>query len=149
MKLRVAATAIGAAAVTILAGSPAHAQAALKPYDHQDPYRSGCGNSARVVRTAAIKTRFNDKVGTVKLMWSGKCKTNWTEITTMSSASGTIRVYRNGAYNTFQFKKGNGGRHWGNMLYANNVCAWGSASIQWNGGRGGQTGTGTTSKACG
>ncbi|MCK2221136.1 YjfA family protein [Actinomadura sp. ATCC 31491] len=150
MKLRVVATAVGAAAVTLLAGSPAVAQAAaLKPYDHKDPYRSGCGNSARAVRTAPINSRANGRVGTIKLMWSGKCKTNWTEITTATSASGMISVYRNGASDTFHFKKGNGGRHWGNMLYANNVCAWGSATVQWNGGRGGQNGSGSTGKACG
>ncbi|MEW9547131.1 DUF2690 domain-containing protein [Nonomuraea sp. NPDC050783] len=147
MKLRVVATAVGAAAVTLLAGSPAHA--AMKPYDHKDPYRSGCGNSARVVRTAAITSRANGKVGTVKLMWSGKCKTNWVEISTGTSMSGTINVYTaDGRYDAFSFKKGNGGRHWGDMLWANNMCAWGGASVQWNGGRGGQNGAGTTGKAC-
>ncbi|WP_188191286.1 DUF2690 domain-containing protein [Nonomuraea sp. SYSU D8015] len=151
MKLRVAATAVGAAAaMALVAGSPAHAQAAHR-YDHKDPYRSGCGNSARVVETADIKSRIHGEVGTIKLMWSGKCKTNWVEIRTAKSATGTIRLYTGkgrttkvAKIDTFSFKKGNGGRHWGNMLYANNVCAWGSVSVQWNGGRGGQNGSGMT-----
>jgi hypothetical protein len=144
---RVAAIAVGA--VTLLAGSPAQAQAALKPYDHQDPYRSGCGNSARVVKTAAIKSRIHGEVGTIKLMWSGRCQTNWTEVKTASSARGTINVYTaDGRHNRFSFKAGNGGRHWGDMLSAKDMCAWGSVSIQWNGGNGGQNGQGTTGKAC-
>ncbi|MFB4282730.1 DUF2690 domain-containing protein [Nonomuraea sp. MTCD27] len=147
MKRRVAAIAIGA--MTLLAGSPAHAQAALKPYDHQDPYRSGCGNSARAVKSATIKSRAHGQVGTIKLMWSGRCKTNWIEIRTGTSMRGSISVYAaDGRYDTFRFKAGNGGRHWGDMLWANNMCAWGSASVQWGGGNGGQNGSGTTGKAC-
>ncbi|MER6514658.1 DUF2690 domain-containing protein [Nonomuraea sp. NPDC001636] len=149
MRVRVVATAIGALAAALVAVSPASAQAAAKPYDHQDPYKSGCGNSARVVKTAAINSRINGKVGTIKLMWSGKCKTNWTEISTASSATGSINIYTaDGRSDRFAFHAGNGGRHWGNMLWANNMCAWGGAAVQWNGGRGGQNGSGSTSKAC-
>ncbi|MFI6733952.1 DUF2690 domain-containing protein [Nonomuraea sp. NPDC050451] len=147
MKLRVTATVVGAVAAVLLAGGPANAQA--KPYDHQDPAKSGCWNSAKVVRSAVIKSRLEPNVGTIKLWWSGKCKTNWVEIRTASSATGTISVYaKDGRYDQFRFKAGNKGRHWGNMIWANNMCAWGSASIQWNGGRGGQNGSGTTGKAC-
>lgn len=148
MKFRVAATAMGAVAAVLLAGSPASAQA--KPYDHQDPAKSGCWNAAKVVRSAKINSRANGQVGTIRLWWSGRCKTNWIEVRTATSASGTINVYAaDGRYDRFSFKKGNKGRHWGNMIWANNMCAWGSASVQWNGGRGGQNGSGTTSKACG
>ncbi|MEO3798783.1 DUF2690 domain-containing protein [Nonomuraea sp. B1E8] len=137
------------AAAALFAGSPANAQAA-KPYDHQDPYKSGCGNSARAVKTAKIKSRAHGTIGTIKLMWSGRCKTNWTEIKVGASMSGTIKVYaRDGRYDTFSYKAGNGGRHWGDMIWANNMCAWGSATAQWGGGRGGQNGSGTTAKACG
>ncbi|MEV0382210.1 DUF2690 domain-containing protein [Nonomuraea sp. NPDC050643] len=147
MKRRVVAVVLGAA--TLLAGSPANAQAALKPYDHKDPYKSGCGNSARTVRTATINSKANGQVGTIKLMWSGKCKTNWIEVSTATSARGTISVYAaDGRYDRFSFKPGNKGRHWGNMIWANNMCAWGGVSVQWNGGKGGQNGAGTTSKAC-
>lgn len=147
MMRRVAAIAVGA--VTLLAGSPAQAQAALKPYDGQDPYRSGCGNSARVVKTAKIKSRVHGELGTIKLMWSGRCQTNWTEIKTASSARGTINIYTaDGRHNRFSFRAGNGGRHWGDMLWAKDMCAWGSVSIQWNGGNGGQNAQGTTGKAC-
>ncbi|GAB2917195.1 DUF2690 domain-containing protein [Nonomuraea fastidiosa] len=145
---RVLAVAIGAAA--ILASSPANAQAALKPGDHKDPYKSGCGNSARAVRTANISSRVHGTVGTIKLMWSGKCQTNWTEIKVGSSMVGTIHVYTaDGRHNSFRFKAGNGGRHWGDMLWGKDMCAWGSAFVQWGGGRGGQNAQGTTSKACG
>ncbi|PRX68445.1 uncharacterized protein DUF2690 [Nonomuraea fuscirosea] len=146
MMRRFAAIVVGA--VTLLAGSPAHAQSA-KPYDHKDPYKSGCGTSARVVKSAKITSRVNGEVGTIKLMWSGRCKTNWIEVKTGTSMTGTINVYtRDGRHDAFRFKRGNGGRHWGNMLWANNMCAWGSVSVQWNGGRGGQNGSGTTPKAC-
>ncbi|NRQ36170.1 DUF2690 domain-containing protein [Nonomuraea sp. NN258] len=149
MKVRVAASVIGAVATAVLAVTPVSAQAAAKPYDHQDPYKSGCGNSARVVKTAAIKSKINGKVGTIKLMWSGRCKTNWIEISTASSVSGSINLYTaDGRHDRFAFRKGNGGRHWGNMLWANNMCAWGGAAVQWGGGNGGQYGSGTTGKAC-
>ncbi|TDC06786.1 DUF2690 domain-containing protein [Nonomuraea longispora] len=148
VKLRVVAVVTGAVtAAALFAGSPANAQA--KPYDHQDPYKSGCGNSARVVKSAKIKSRANGTVGTIKLMWSGKCKTNWTEIKVGTTMSGTISVYaRDGRSDSFTYKAGNGGRHWGDMIWANNMCAWGSASVKWGGGRGGQNGSGTTGQAC-
>ncbi|MEV0348810.1 DUF2690 domain-containing protein [Nonomuraea sp. NPDC050680] len=150
MKLRVTAIAVGAVAAALLTISPASAQATAKPYDHKDPYTTGCGNSAKIVKTGSITSRANGKVGTIQLWWSGRCKTNWIEIRTATSASGSINVYTaDGRYDRFAFKKGNGGRHWGNMLWANNMCAWGGASVQWNGGRGGQNGAGTTAKACG
>ncbi|MFC4115414.1 DUF2690 domain-containing protein [Nonomuraea zeae] len=149
MKLRVAATAIGVAAVALFAASPANAQVAAQRYDHQDPYKSGCGNAARSVKSGKIISRANGQVGTIKLMWSGKCQTNWIEIRTATSANGIISVYAaDGRSDRFSFKAGNGGRHWGNMIRAKNMCAWGSASVQWNGGRGGQYGSGTTAKAC-
>ncbi|MFG1698400.1 DUF2690 domain-containing protein [Nonomuraea sp. NPDC049309] len=146
MKRRVLAVALGAA--VLLAGSPAHA--ALKPYDHQDPYKTHCGNYARAVRTGNITSRAHGTVGTIKLMWSSKCQTNWTEIKVGTTMVGTIHVYTaDGRHNSFNFKAGNGGRHWGDMLYGKDMCAWGSASVQWGGGRGGQNASGSTSKACG
>ncbi|GAA3241703.1 DUF2690 domain-containing protein [Nonomuraea helvata] len=146
MKLRVAAAAAGAMAAVLLAGTPANAQA--KPYDHQDPAKSGCWNAAKVVRTADIKMR-RESVGTIKLWWSFKCKTNWVEIRTSSAATGTISVFAgDGRNDKFSFKAGNKGKHWGNMIWANNMCAYGQASVRWNGGRGGQYGSGSTTKAC-
>ena len=149
MKFRVTAIAVGAVAAALLTVSPASAQTAAKPYDHQDPYKSGCGNSAKIVKTGSINSRLDGKVGTIQLWWSGRCKTNWIEIKTATSAHGSINVYTaDGRYDRFAFKKGNGGRHWGNMLWGNNMCAWGGASIQWGTGQGGQNGAGSTPKAC-
>ncbi|MER6943249.1 DUF2690 domain-containing protein [Nonomuraea sp. NPDC000554] len=146
MKFRVAATAIGAIAAALLATSPA--QAAARGYDHQDPYKSGCGNSARVVRTADLHNGA-DVVGTIQLMWSGKCKTNWVEIKTSERAHGTISVFtQDDRSDQFSYRAGNGGRHWGNMLRANNMCAWGQASAMWGGGQGHQNASGHTTKAC-
>ncbi|WP_171074285.1 DUF2690 domain-containing protein [Nonomuraea basaltis] len=145
MKLRVVATAIGAAAVALVVSSPASAQVVLSKYDHKDPYRSGCASVRRVVETAKINSRANGQVGTIRLMWSSKCKTNWIETTTPRSANGTISVYTAKKHDSFSFKSGRS-KHWGNMLEANNVCAWGSVSIQWNGGRGGQNGSGATDR---
>ncbi|MGN9836920.1 DUF2690 domain-containing protein [Nonomuraea sp. H19] len=132
MKLRVVATAIGAAAVALVASSPASAQA-LSHYDHKDPYKTGCASTARVVETATINRRGYGKAGSVKLMWSGKCKTNWIEATTPKSATGTIYVRTaDGRKDSYGFRSGRT-KHWGNMLMANNMCAWGGASIQWGG----------------
>lgn len=149
MMRRAAAIAVGA--VTLLAGTPAQAQAAVfHRYDHQDPYRSGCGNAARAVKSAKIASRVDGSVGTIKLMWSGRCQTNWIEVQTATSVSGTINLYTaDNRHDRFSFKAGNRGRHWGDMLWAKNMCAWGSVSVQWGGGTGGRNGQGTTPKACG
>ncbi|MFD1542115.1 DUF2690 domain-containing protein [Nonomuraea guangzhouensis] len=152
MKLRVTAIAVGAAAAALLTVAPVSAQAAAPKhyfYDHKDPYTTGCGNAAQVVRTGSLSNRVDGRVGTVQLWWSSKCKTNWIEIRTAASAHGTISVYTDDRYDRFSFKQGNGGRHWGNMLYGNDMCAWGSASVVFGSGRGGQNGAGTTPKACG
>lgn len=139
MKLRVAATAIGAAAVALIASSPASAQT-LSHYDHKDPYKTGCASGARVVETATINRRGYGSVGSLKLWWSSKCKTNWIEARTPRAATGTIFVRAaDGRRDSFTFKSGRT-RHWGNMIMANNMCAWGGASIQW----GGKSGFGMT-----
>lgn len=145
MKIRVVVTAVASIGLALFTATPANAHA----YDHKDPYSKGCGNSARAVRSAPIKSVANGEVGTVKLMWSSKCKTNWTEITTATSARGTVTVYTDRGYDRFSFKPGNGGRHWGNMMYAPGICAHAVAHVSWGGGNGGQNGSGATRKACG
>ncbi|NUR90122.1 MAG: DUF2690 domain-containing protein [Nonomuraea sp.] len=134
----------GAAAVaaSLLATVPADAAS----YRGKDPYKSGCGSYGYAVRTEAMKYR-GVKVGTIKLMWSPKCKTNWTEIKVHPSKSGTIWVdaAKQKAV-TFHYKAGNGGRHWGNMIPANNICAWGSATAV--GRNSGDVSSGKTGKAC-
>ena len=148
-KLSITVAALSAAAVALLTISPASA-ATGKQWDGQDPSLSGCGNTGRVVKTANLNSPINGKVGTIELWWSSSCQTNWTEIHTVTDGSGTISVYTaDGRANTFPYRAGNGGHHWGNMLWANNMCAWGSATVKWNGGAGGQNGSGTTAKACG
>ncbi|WP_433252448.1 DUF2690 domain-containing protein [Streptosporangium sp. CA-135522] len=145
VKIRAIAGAVTAAGVVLLTGSPASAHA----YDHEDPYRTGCNTTARAVRTASIESRVDGTVGTIKLMWSSGCRTNWTEIWTGASMRGTISVTTDRGGDRFTFRAGNGGHHWGNMMYAPGVCAWGSASVQWGSGAGGQNGSGTTGRACG
>ncbi|NUW30079.1 DUF2690 domain-containing protein [Nonomuraea sp. SMC257] len=150
MKLRAVVTAVGAVAAAVVVMSPAQAATAqARGYDHKDPYQTGCGNSARAVRTGNINSRLEGKIGTVKLMYSFSCKTNWIEINTITAGYGSITVQNaRGTIDTFQFRKGNGGRHWGNMVNGNNMCAWGSASVKWGSGMGGQVGTGGTGQAC-
>ncbi|MFC4011505.1 DUF2690 domain-containing protein [Nonomuraea purpurea] len=147
MKLRAVATAIGvAASVVLIAGSPAHAQAGPKQrYDHKDPYKAGCASTSRVVETAKLKSPMREEWGTVSLMWSRKCQTNWIKVKTSAKVTGTINLYtQDRRSDSFSFKKGNRGVHWGDMLWANDMCAWGSVTVQQNGGRGGQYATGST-----
>jgi hypothetical protein len=148
VKFRVTTVALSAVA-TLLAVAPASAQAAPSKYDHKDPYKSGCASTSWVVKRGTVKSRIDGTVGKMELWWSSKCKTNWVRIKVPTSAWGSISVYSDKKYDRFSFKKGNGGTHWGNMIEANNTCAWGGASIQWGSGRGGQNGQGTTPKACG
>ncbi|MFF4625365.1 DUF2690 domain-containing protein [Nonomuraea jabiensis] len=150
MQLRVVAIAVAAMTAVLPAGAPAYAQA--NAYDHQDPAESGCWNSAQVVRTGTlVRHRGHSAAGRIHLWWSPRCKTNWVEITTDAKASGTIYLYtgdrRRDAYD---YKPGNNGRHWGNMLRAPRTCAWGRVTVEWNAGRRNvQTGSGGTAKACG
>jgi Protein of unknown function (DUF2690) len=140
----------GLAAATALAltALPMSASGASS-YDHKDPYATGCATGSYAVRSAPIDSRALGNIGTVRLMWSPSCKTNWTDISVSSSAKGSIYVYRRngGAGNVDQFNYSSGRTHrWGNMLYAPGVCAWGSATVA---GAGGTNGSGATSKACG
>ncbi|NUT44150.1 MAG: DUF2690 domain-containing protein [Thermoactinospora sp.] len=137
-------TAGAALGVLALLAGPAHAHA----YDHKDPYATNCDEGATVSRTASIKNSGGDVLGTIYLYWSSKCKTNWTQIKVSTRAQGTIRLYTDGADDSFSYSAGNNGYHWGNMIYAPGVCAWGQATVNQGTGTANQ-GTGTTSKACG
>lgn len=93
MKLRAVVTAVGAVAAALVVMSPAQAATAqARGYDHKDPYQTGCGNSARAVRTANINSQLEGKIGTIKLMYSFSCKTNWIEINTITAGYGSITV---------------------------------------------------------
>ncbi|MFI6742626.1 hypothetical protein ACIBI9_57835 [Nonomuraea sp. NPDC050451] len=104
-----------------------------------------------MVRTGTlVRHHGHSAAGRIHLWWSPRCKTNWVEIKTDSKASGTIYLYTaDRKRDAYDYKPGNNGRHWGNMLRANKTCAWGEVTVQWNGGRNGQTGSGGTAKACG
>ncbi|MGW4966048.1 DUF2690 domain-containing protein [Nonomuraea sp. NPDC004186] len=150
MQLRVAAIAVATMTAVLPAQAPAYAQATA--YDHQDPADTGCWNSAQVVRTGTLaRHQPRGAAGRIHLWWSPRCKTNWVEIRTDSKASGTIYVYTvDNRRDAYDFKPGNNGRHWGNMLRAPRTCAWGRVEVEWNPGRRSvQTGSGGTAKACG
>ncbi|NUW41997.1 DUF2690 domain-containing protein [Nonomuraea rhodomycinica] len=149
MQLRVTAVTVAAAALGLLSGAPAQAQ--VRTYDHQDPARSGCWNSAHVARTGTlVRHHGHHPAGRINLWWSPRCRTNWVEVTTDSKAGGTIQLYTaDRRRDVFDFRPGNNGRHWGNMLQAARTCAWGEVTVRWNSGRALQTGSGGTAKACG
>ncbi|WP_327087335.1 YjfA family protein [Nonomuraea sp. NBC_01738] len=127
MKFKVVAIAAATLAVAALTASPAGAATAGHPYDGKDPYTAKCSSGSYAVRSASTRA------GTIKLMWSPRCGTNWTEIWVSPRKAGSIWVKRSGgkygyAVERFGYKAGRS-HHWGNMVYANNTCAWGSASV--------------------
>ena len=149
----------GAALATGLMSGAAHADsrsvarsaepASAHPYDGQDPYRSGCAKSkVNTGRKASLKNEIGDRLGTIRLFYSRHCGTNWGEVSVGTSASGTITVYTSTKSRSFTYRPGNGGHHWGNMVYApSGVCAKATGTVTAGAGRANK-GSGTTAKAC-
>ncbi|MEV4172562.1 MULTISPECIES: DUF2690 domain-containing protein [unclassified Nonomuraea] len=147
MRIRVAAVAVSVTAIASLgmAAGPASAH----PYDGKDPYRSGCANSkVNTGKKAALKNEIGDVLGTIRLYYSRRCGTNWGEVTVPKSASGSITVFTSRTSRSFSYRPGNGGHHWGDMVYApSGVCAKASGTVTAGIGRVNR-GSGTTPKAC-
>lgn len=147
MKTRViaAAAAAAAASTVVLTSLPASASS----LDGKDPYSTGCNSGAYSVKSAYINNQIGDALGTVYLYWSPSCKTNWTEIRVPTYGYGSANVYTDdGRSALFSYGAGNGGHHWGNMLYAPGVCAWGTGTVVTGTGTVNH-GSGSTVKACG
>jgi hypothetical protein len=143
--------AMAAAAALATAGLAAVAAptASAASLDGKDPYTTGCNGGSYSVKSASIKNELGDSLGTVYLYWSPSCKTNWTEARVSSIGTGSVNVYTDdGRSALFNYKAGNGGHHWGNMLYAPGICAWGQATVNNGTGRLNH-GSGSTARACG
>ncbi|SEF98839.1 Protein of unknown function [Nonomuraea solani] len=147
MKIRVAAVAVSAAAIStlLLNAGPASAH----PYDGKDPYRSGCAASKVYTgKSASLKNEIGDVLGTVRLYYSRRCGTNWGEVRVSKNATGHINVFTSKKSRSFVYRAGNGGHHWGDMVYApSGVCAQAQGSVTVGIGRVNK-GSGTTGKAC-
>jgi hypothetical protein len=140
-----AAAAAAATATVVLTSLPASAAS----YDGKDPYSTGCSSSAYSVKSASIKNQLGDPLGTVYLYWSPSCQTNWTEVRVPTTGSGSVNVHTDdGRSALFSYSAGNGGHHWGNMLHAPGVCAWGTGTVVTGTGTVNH-GSGTTARACG
>ncbi|MFI9553942.1 DUF2690 domain-containing protein [Nonomuraea endophytica] len=150
--MRIRAAVAGVAATGALLAMMSPAAHAARNYDKQDPYKSGCAASGIVSKQSTLVQKGSGKkYGTIKLMWSRKCKTNWTEVWVSPLDTGIIRVIlakpnSNGNRMVqFTYGKGNGGHHWGDMIEGARICAWGYAVAKhtksWANGR--------TAEACG
>ncbi|WP_165977687.1 DUF2690 domain-containing protein [Nonomuraea diastatica] len=148
MKIHVAAAAVSVTAIStlLLSAGPASAH----PYDGKDPYRSGCAASKVYTgKKASLKNEIGDSLGTVQLYYSRRCGTNWGEARVSKHGTGQITVFTSSRNISFTYRAGNGGHHWGDMVYApSGVCAKASASVSNGIGRVNK-GSGTTGKACG
>lgn len=148
MKIRVAAVAVSVAAISsvMMTAGPASAHS----YDGKDPYSSGCAKSKVYTgKKASLKNELGDILGTVKLFYSRRCGTNWGEIAVAKNSVGNITVSTSKKSISFNYRAGNGGRHWGNMVYApSGTCAWARGSVNNGAGRLNHAAA-TTGKACG
>lgn len=118
---------IAATASTALLSATAVADA--HALDGKDPYTTGCADSISRGPAFDLDDRHGNPVGTIRLMWSNFCKTNWTEIWVPVTAYGTITVSATGKDPiSYNYSAGNGGHHWGDMRYAPGICAWGNAT---------------------
>ncbi|NRQ33706.1 DUF2690 domain-containing protein [Nonomuraea sp. NN258] len=137
-----AGAALGALALLV---SPAYAHA----YDHKDPYATNCDEGASKRLTVPIKNSGGEQLGTLYLYWSAKCKTNWVQIKVSSRATGVIRIWtEDGRSDSFTYKAGNNGWHWGNMLWAPGICVWGTATANQGSGSANQGKGATGRSAC-
>ncbi|MFI7231020.1 DUF2690 domain-containing protein [Nonomuraea angiospora] len=123
--------------------------ASAHPYDGQDPYRSGCAKSkVNTGKKASLKNEVGDHLGTIRLFYSRHCGTNWGEVSVATGSSGTITVYTSTKSRSFNYRPGNGGHHWGNMVHApGGICAKAMGTVTAGAGRANK-GSGTTAKAC-
>ncbi|MFI6320375.1 DUF2690 domain-containing protein [Nonomuraea sp. NPDC050556] len=144
MKIRVVAVA-AVASIAVLA-APANANSLAG----KDPYRSGCADTKVYTgKKAYLKNELGDPLGVVKLFYSRKCGTNWGELWVAKNGTGSITVSTSKKSASFVYKAGNGGHHWGDMVYApSGVCAWAKATVSLGTGRVNH-GAGTTGRACG
>jgi hypothetical protein len=144
-KFAIAAAAALATAGLAAAATPANAYS----LDGKDPYTTGCHSGSSVVRTASIRNELQESMGTLSLYWSPTCKTNWSEVTVPNYGYGSVNVYTaDGRSAIFNYSAGNGGHHWGNMLYASGICAHGTGTVVTGTGRVNH-GSGSTTNACG
>ncbi|MFI7699369.1 DUF2690 domain-containing protein [Nonomuraea sp. NPDC049480] len=139
----------GAAHAASLSAERTAGPESAHPYDGKDPYRSGCAKTkVNTGKKASLKNEVGDHLGTIRLFYSRHCGTNWGEVSVARSASGTITVYTSTKSRSFTYRPGNGGHHWGNMLYApSGVCAKATGTVTAGTGRANK-GSGTTAKAC-
>ena len=148
MKTRVivaAAAAAAAASTVVLTSLPASASS----LDGKDPYSTGCNSGAYSVKSSYITNQLGDALGTAYLYWSPSCKTNWTEVKVPTYGYGSANVYTDdGRSALFSYSAGNGGHHWGNMLHAPGICAWGTGTVVTGTGSVNH-GSGSTARACG
>ncbi|MEU6782150.1 DUF2690 domain-containing protein [Nonomuraea angiospora] len=140
----------GAAQAASLPVANTAGSASAHPYDGKDPYRSGCARSrVNTGKKASLRNEVGDRLGTIRLFYSRQCGTNWGEVSVATRASGTITVFTSKKSRSFTYRPGNGGHHWGNMVYApSGVCAKATGSVTAGIGRANK-GSGTTPKACG
>ncbi|MGV9382377.1 DUF2690 domain-containing protein [Nonomuraea sp. NPDC003707] len=126
------------------------APASAHPYDGKDPYTTGCANTkVNTGKKASLKNEVGDSLGTIRLFYSRRCGTNWGEVSVAKGGSGAITVFTSKTSRSFSYRPGNGGHHWGNMVYApSGVCAKATGSVTTGIGRANK-GSGTTPKACG
>ncbi len=148
MKIHVAALAVSAAAISTLLLSTGPASA--HPYDGKDPYKSGCANSKVFTgKKASLENEIGDSLGAIRLYYSRRCGTNWGEAQVPKNATGSITVFTGSKRVSFTYRAGNGGHHWGDMVYApSGVCAKASGTVAAGTGRVNR-GSGTTAAACG
>lgn len=147
MSIHRAALAVSAAAIASLAMTAAPASA--HPSDGKDPYTTGCaGSKVDTGKKAALKNEVGDRLGTVRLFYSRRCGTNWGEVSVSRNGHGTITVFTGTKSRSFTYRAGNGGHHWGDMVYApSGICAKATATVTTGAGRANK-GSGTTPKAC-
>jgi Protein of unknown function (DUF2690) len=127
-----ATAALGIGSLAVFTGA-ASAQL-VHPYDGTDPAATGCANTAHQAASVAVDG------GTLQLMWSTSCHTNWARFTGGNVGSVAVWVYRQADNQWCGDQTGNGcgGQWWTNGAYSNQLFGCNYAELAeveiWNNG---------------
>jgi hypothetical protein len=118
------------AGLALLAGAPASALAD-RSLNGQDPYATGCNHDQQVAGSGPISDSYGRTFGTIYLMWSPRCQTNWgiayfndgnpsSDPAVDIEVAGTDPAISQGNYNNFVVYSTTapGSPVWGNMAYS-------------------------------
>ena len=122
----------GVAAILMVAGSTAAAQAATFPHDGHRAYEDGCRADQQVIFHKLIKDEYGNAVGYVDLMYSVYCHSAWAHVHSVRTQVNQTWVTHGRIHRNYDGKEyGCSGVEGGNDCYTPMVYDKGMTSYAW------------------